>query len=378
MVIVIERVGVWIWSTRSRQIFRAVTTRGIGEGYLRWISLEGTPFSGLSSLSTYRPYSSVSQDQTGRSMLICGTLDGRIRVQQLWHSAMMMSLEQSTQSQLSAVAKSDSYINSVHGVGGGPVTHLLVRELEYSSHGVKVHILTTCQDSDSSLFLTCIMSHPSSPDDTVRANTPMANSIEPTFGLLLGFVDSLFRSKTANDLYLSQNDAKPAWLTIETSTRKKKAALIWASYLRTANLILTTWRTRGERFGSPIPNQCIVFSHEPDKIGGVLRYIDRIRPLVPTPANLARDLERLRQKSAQKGYYTNMLARAGIASPSSKVFSFEEDTTDESSRVSDHVEKCGQVAWGKGRYIRDLGAFLYEPGSLLDDGLAVGLFELKP
>ena len=205
---------------------------------------------------------------------------------------MMMSLEQSGQSHISAVARSDSYIKSEHGSVAGPVTDLLVRNLKYTSHGIKVIILVTCKDSDSSLFLACIMSHPSLPDDMVRANSPMVNGIDPTFRLLLGFVDSLFRSKTANDLYLLQNDAKPAWLTIETSTKKTKAALISASYLRTAKLVLTTLRSRGERCGSPVHDQCTVFSHEPGKTGGVLRYVDRIRPLVPTPADLARDQER--------------------------------------------------------------------------------------
>ena len=72
-----------------------------------------------------------------------------------------------------------------------------------------------------------------------------------------------------------------------------------------------------------------------------------------------------------------MLARAGINSPP-KISSSEEDTINEPPRIFDHVDKCGQVAWGKGRHGRDLGAFLYKPGSLLDDGLTVGLFELKP
>ena len=80
LVIATKRTGIWIWNKRSRQIFRAVTTRGIGEGCLHWISLEGAPFSGLPSLSTNRTYSLACPDKTGRSMLICGTLDGQIRV----------------------------------------------------------------------------------------------------------------------------------------------------------------------------------------------------------------------------------------------------------------------------------------------------------
>ena len=442
LAIATERSGVWIWNKRSQQIIRVVRTKGIYGGCLRWIGLEESPesrprfsepelcqekhlgrsemdkwsnvFGGEGDITAlddcfyshfptsssdhgstqvlrtsqshgslhtlgHLQYSSTAQSRTGDSLLICGTLDGTVRVQKLWHSAIMMNLEEYSEHRISAIAQSSSYANSIPGTTAGILTHLLVHPLEFTSNEIKVPVLAVCKGNDYSLIHTLNVSLPFSPADTVGAASPMAEPIDPASIPLRGILNMLLPSKFSrrwlNTSHGLRNNAGP--VLFPTDASMSKATLISASRLGTTNLVLTTIRPSGDTFGRPKSYQCTRFSYDPVSTSAVLQYVDRIKPLVPASASFPPRQENTSQESLEKGYYTNMLARAGLNSPAPRIPSFEQVKVDGSAQVCDHDISCGQVAWGKGRYARDLGAFLYEPGSLLDEGLAVALFELK-
>ena len=444
LAIATERSGIWMWNQRSRQALRAVRTGGIGAHCLHWISIEekstlrpkaGEPIvhkekclgqsqmekwrnafgdaeditaldgcfssplrksisdhksirgSNISECSSSLPTSarptlpSTAQSQKGNSLLICGTLDGRIWIQNLWNSEMMMQIEKSTEIHLSDVIEAEGATESVYGTVIGPITNLLVHALEYASKVVKIPITVACDDDDgTSVVHTFDLSLPLSPDEATQVAVPLANTEEPSTNRLRGVCDWLSPSKRRarwlKGLHISRYNAQPIWLMADSFV--KKATLMSASSLSNANLILTTLRPSKDIACGSSSSQGVLFTHNPRSTSVVvLHHLAQIRPLVPTPAGFARQQEKSGQKATNKGYYTNMLVRAGIDSPITRVSSLEEDNNDGSVRICDHVIKCGQVAWGKGRYGRDLGAFLYKPGSLLDEGLGIALFELE-
>ncbi len=443
LAIATERSGIWIWNKTTQQALRVVNTGGIGEGCLRWISLEEAPAkspkvrepasrqenhlgrSGIHKwggvfgdaedmnaidncfaspiqrplsddvfvqdplisqpssspfLPSHDPHASTAQSRKGQSLMICGTLDGRLRVQKLWHSVTMMQLENHTEVHVGDVAHSQSCVGSILGVANGPIDTLLVHALEYTSNEIKVPILAAFNGNGSSLIRAFKMSLPLSPDNAIERAAPMTDMVDPTSGVWRGIVNKLFSSKTAHrpltNSHVLQNNSQPIWLTADMSS--SKAGLISASSLHPTNLVLTTLRPSEDTFARPKSSQCTLFSIDPYSTSAALRYVDQIKPLVPIAGGSIPYEQSRNQTSIQKGYYSNMLARAGLDSPVFKNRSFKDDMADGPAQVCDHVMSCGQVAWGKGRQHRDLGAFLYEPGSLLDGGLAIAMFELKP
>ena len=291
-----------------------------------------------------------------------------------------MQIGQSKDFCLSDIAESKDGLEPVCGTANGPITHLLVRRLECTPNQINVYIMVACKDNSTSIIHVFDVSLFFSQNETTGAAIPVANIEEFSTSRSRGVIDWLSPSKRRfrwlESLHISQNDAQPIWLITDLSMTK--AALIAASSLADANLILATLNPNGEIVGGSKSSQCVLFSHDSLGASATLRTVDQIRPLVPTSAGFVRHQGKPGQEAANKGFYTNMLARAGIDNPPTRIRSLEEEDNDVSARVCDHIMNCGQVAWGKGRYGRDLGAFLYEPGSLLDEGISVALFELKP
>ena len=441
LAIATERSGIWMWNQRSRQTLRAISTGGISEHCLHWISIEekytprpntGEPavrrekrldqsemakwhkilgdvedisaldgcFSSHSNksssdhgsiqgpiitehknsllMSAHSTLPPTAQSQKGKSLLICGALDGRVWAQNLWHSEMMMQVEKSSKFHLSDVAESNDRPKSIYGPVNGPITHISVHALECTLKSVKISITAACEDDGTSIVYAFNLSLALSPDEATGAAVSMVNMQEPSKNRLRGVLDWLSPSKRRarwlEDLHVSTYDAQPIWLM--TDSYVEMATLISTSSLSNASLLLTTLRPRRDIAGGSLSSQCMLFAHNPQSTSTALEHVAQIRPLLPMPAGFAHHQENSRQEATNKGYYTNMLERAGIDSRTLGNPPIGVNKNDELARACEQVIDCGQVAWGKGRYGRDLGAFLYKPGSLLDDGLGIALFEL--
>ena len=437
-----ERSGIWMWNEISRKVLRIVTTTGLSEGCLHWIGNEETPvpkptFSGLetheekylrrpemnkwsdvfgtveemrtldssfsspfwnpstdhgpvprlrvtssgsvSCMPDHRQNLGPPQSRKGQSLLICGSRDGSIRVDQLWHSTMMMHIQNSTDLPLWNVTTSGDNSDSASGSGPKAISQVLVRPLGYNLDEVQVPLLLAFEDQGFSLLQAFTMSLPLPINATVGVAVSMANSTDAARGCLQGVVNQLspFRVQRRWPFFspVFPKSTEPAWLI--TGTSMDKASLISASYLRTANLILTTLCSSRGDFGNSKSSQCTLFSQDPFSESASLQHMVQIRPAVPKFPEPAQHEEDLTPRSREKRYYADMLLRAGVRSPASKIPLLEDGKLYEPAQMSDHVINCGQVTWGKGRYGRDLGAFLYQPCSLLDEGLAVAIFELK-
>lgn len=443
LAIATERAGIWIWNKRNNQALRVVSTAGMNEGCLHWISVEekpaetsvhrksikyeekhlsastvnrwsnifgnsddisaldecfatslpmispeplGTPLkrelnslpstSGLSSNSSGL---SAAKNRIGRSVLVSGTIDGRIRVQKLWHSAIMMQLEQLVEFDSCAIAQHGSQIEPSSSLATGAVTQMSVLPAENALNEIKLPILAAFAGDRSTLVHGFTVSLCTSQTDTHEAAASWQKQVmESTNRLFLGLVNKKPLVKPEHD-WLSQipvryNTPQPFWLMTDPS--KTKEFVTSMASMPNSNLVLMTFRPSEKALDHPKSSQCVLFSRDPDEPGTALTYIAQIKPLMPDPPGEKRALQAPIQPVAAKGYYTDMLARAGVHSPESESSLRSYDMTGGRARIGDHTISCGGVTWGNKKDGRYIGAFLYQPASLLGEGAAVALFEI--
>lgn len=453
-----EQSGVWIWNQRTNRAIRAVSTAGINEGCLHWITLAdevleetqepmaappaekhlsgstmqkwgsvfgnfddlskldkffapslatsvssgnahvSTPIS-RSSNSTSSSMSSVgglgkplvTRRHFGESLLIFGTKDGKVNVHRLWNSSRIIKLETSVNFLPSAFAKPPSFgLTAMYGPASGEITHLAIHPHAISTHEVSIPISLAFQGDHSSIMHQFTISVPSKLTQepflpqTIDFVTIMLNTfvnlllIRTNYRRLSHRLPRPTLSGPPAVLYHSAHTVQPPRsVSPSNSTTKPKSFLTSITTLPNTHFLLATLRPdTSQSFGRPKGSQCVLFSQNPST--HLLTPLTTIHPLTPIPRRLSSP--KLHQPLPSGGYYTTKLAKAGIhtASPSSPVA--EEPIKRPSMRAAlfgEHDFRCGPVAWAPGKHAGgDVGAFLYQPASLLDPGVGVGMFEV--
>lgn len=215
LAITTEKAGIWIWNQRTSEAIRSVSTAGINEGCLHWVSVleEQKPksvrrkrlpitkwrrwssfFDGVddtsemdryfapspgratfpidvkrsgpmhaydsqpmgSSVGVFGGFSIEPSDEnahSGESFLVFGTKTGTLQIQRLWHSSRMMVRETSIELSPTAIAQPHRRLAHRFGPAGGEITHLVMQspDITTSSEAKLTIFLTSGKDAESSV-----------------------------------------------------------------------------------------------------------------------------------------------------------------------------------------------------------------------------------
>lgn len=394
LAIATEKAGVWIWSQRTNEAIRAVSTAGINEGCLHWVSADfpidlqrsalphaynSQPIG--SSIGVFGGPSREADKDThfGKSFLIFGTKTGKLQIQRLWHSCRTMVRETSIELSPTAFVQSQSWLTHRFGPASGEITHLVIQSNNITTSETKLTIFMTSEnDADSSI-----------PVHQFSISLPFKEPLETWCGrvpaLAAGILRSLVNLFLARTNYqclsrrkwpseadhlVVQNDGPQA--SSASADIRQNRALTSASALSTTPLLLTTTHVKRSHRSNYVPKgECILRSYHAS-ISSLATNL-AIRPLLPTPDDIP-PLSPSPQEAPRPGcnYYTTMMAQAGITKSTTQT-----RRRSNGGHVATHAYDCGRVAWGQQNGGEAIGAFLYKPASLLDSSLAVGLFQVQ-
>ncbi|MCJ1428275.1 hypothetical protein MMC29_006184, partial [Sticta canariensis] len=208
-----EKAGIWIWSKRTGEAIRVVSTGGINEGCLHWVSVLTKPDTRSTSrkrwpISKWRRWSGFFKEADdaslmdrylapspgradfsvtlkwsapphaydsqpigssigvfgghspetdkdihfGESFLVFGTKTGRLQIQRLWHSSTTMVRETSIELSPTAFAQSPRPLAHRFGPASGEITHLVMQSPCITTSEAKLTIfMTSKNDADSTI-----------------------------------------------------------------------------------------------------------------------------------------------------------------------------------------------------------------------------------
>ncbi|MCJ1269928.1 hypothetical protein MMC22_009821 [Lobaria immixta] len=439
LAIATEKAGIWIWSQRRSEAIRAVSTAGINEGCLHWVSVlgehkpksasrkqepitkwrrrsgfgEGVDDASLvdsyfapspgraefptdrkwtapphahnskpigSSIGVFRGPSPDAEKNThsGGSFLVFGTKDGRLRIQHLWHGSRTMVRGTSIELYPSAFAQSHRELIHRFGPAGGEITHLVMQSPDITTSEAKLTIFVASKnDADSSI-----------PIHKFSVSVPFKAPLETWCGWVPALAAEILRSLV--NCFLAGGDCR--WLSrqiwssegehrlvrytaLRASTasadHQQNTALASASALAHTPFVLTTTHVKQPgRFNRTTKDKCILRTLNASDFS--LADQVTINPLVPMPDDLTPPPPPPPQEPPTPGrnYFTAMSAQGGST----------ESTRKQRRRhggPATHAYDCGRAAWGQQKRGEAVGGFFYQPASLIDASLAVGLFKVK-
>lgn len=433
-----EKTGIWIWSPRMGKAIRAVNTAGINEACLHWVSVvqeqnpkptsrkqlpisnwrrwssffEGVDDSSLTDgyfapsparanfpvvvnwsappYDDWRPNGSSigvfggpsleadKDTHVGESFLVFGTKKGSLHIQRLWHSSIMMVRETSVKLSPTAFAQSNQRFAHRFGPASGEISHLVMQSPNITTSKARLTVFMACKnDGDCSI-----------PVHQFSVSLPFKEPLEKWCGwvpeLGIGVLRSLVNFLLAGTNYrwlsrniwpsggdhlLVQHDNRQA--STVSAVIQQNAALTSASALATTPFLLTTTHVKGSRrFDRVAGDKCILRSYNPYTpslpakciITPLLPIADQVSPPSPSPLG--------ESPTPGRNYYTAMMAQSGVTESTQK-------RRRPAGGYAMHAYDCGRVAWGQQKYGEAVGGFFYQPASLFDSSVAVGLFKVK-
>lgn len=322
----------------------------------------------------------------GQTVLVVGTKSGQVRVHKIWHSSTMIQMETFVDFPLRNSANSRPKFPSKSRTAGVEISHLVTRPVSLAREAVKVPMLVAFACEASSKLHEVVVHLPFK-----ERSVPMPWSRRAYNGartILRHFVNLTFLITQTDHEWLPDifappiDDSVPAVTYCGASSVRpsssppySQASLISLavtdSQPATGALLATLRPAMSRRIGISQRNSCVLlFPSDPAVSPSAMNYLARIipqnpSPFLPTPFPT-------RTKPMPRGYYSRMLA---VLDQSDGHLQTSPNAPAESSVEHDYT--CGQARWGMSRDGRVLGAFLYQPASLLDPGVGIALFEME-
>lgn len=435
LAITTESSGVWIWNERTRQSIRVINTVGINQGCLHWISLSvkqspvvsnlehnrrlndsthrklGNIFGNSDNLSGLDEYyssspgnstlSSLAKSPTplprprshslrssssaltlqapvydAGSLLIFGTKDGNLQVNKIFHSSRMMHFITSVNFYPAAIAQPTGTFQSISGPATGEITHLVTQSHQITESSITLPIFVASKGDNSSIlhqFSVAVLRKQIVKSDLRQARDTTEVALRSLVNLVLGLNKARYRwlprSRPTDPAQGSITNYIKHFIQLPpsspTTTTPEKAFLISACTQPSTDLIFTTLRLN-------LSSQCVIFAH--NQLSATLNPT-RVSPLFPIPNSLPEPL--VPSPSPLRGHYINQLAEAGLYTPASP--SSSPSRRQQEARVGMtcvHDIACEGITWGKSERGGSVGAFIYTPASSVDNGVAIGMFEV--
>ena len=425
LAITTENSGVWIWNERTRQSVRVINTVGINQGCLHWISLSvkqspvvstlernrrlndsthrklGNIFGSSDNLSGLDEYyssspgnstlSSLAKSPTplpraradslqapvydAGSLLIFGTKDGNLQVNKIFHSSRMMHFITSVNFYPAAIAQPTGTFQSISGPASGEITHLVTQSHKITESSITLPIFVASKGDNSSTlhqFSVSLLRKRIVKSDLRQARDTTEAALRSLVNLVLGFNKArsrwLPRSCPTDPSQGSITNHIKHFIQVHpssaTTTVPEKAFLISACTQPGTDLILTTLRLN-------ISSQCVIFTH--NQLSATLNPT-RVSPLFPIPISISEPL--VPSPSPLRGHYIKQLADAGLYTPSSPSSLPSRRQEARVGMTCVHDIACEGITWGKSERGGSMGAFIYTPASSVDNGVAIGMFEV--
>lgn len=432
-----EHSGVWIWNERTRQSIRVITTVGINQGCLHWTSLSakqspavstpernrrlndathrklGDIFGNSDNLSGLDEYyssspgnstlSSLAKSPTplprlranslrsssgvltleapvydAGSLLVFGTKDGNIQVNKIFHSSRMMHFITSVNFYPAAIAQPKGTFQSISGPASGEITHLVTQSHQITERSITLPIFVASKGDKSSIlhqFTVAILRKQTVKSDLRQACDTTEAALRSLVNLVLGLNKSCYRwfprshptDPTQGSItnHIKHSIQLPPSSSSATTTTPEKAFLISACTQPGTDLILTTLRLN-------LTSQCVIFAH--NQLSATLNPT-RVSPLFPIPTSLSEPL--VPSPSPLRGHYIKQLVDSGLYTPASPSPSPSRRQQEARVRMTCvHDIACEGITWGKSGRGGSVGAFIYTPASSVDNGVAIGMFEV--
>lgn len=434
LAITTENSGVWIWDEKTRQPVRVINTAGINQGCMHWISLSvnqspvisalernrrlndsshrklGTIFGSSDNLSGLDEYYSSSPGNSklsnlarsptplprpradslryssgvvtlqapvydAGSLLVFGTKDGQVQVNKIFHSYRMMHFITSVNFYPAAITQTISTFQPIPGPASGEITHLVTQSHQITQSSIALPIFVASKGNNSStlnqfsvtlLRKQIVKSGPRQFHDITEATLhnlvnlvlslnkacyrwlPLSRPTDPTQGSITNHIEHFIQPPPSS----------------ATKTAPERICLISACTQPGTDLILTTLHINHL-------SQCVIFAHNHSS---AKLCPMRVNPLFPIPISLSKPL--IPSLSLLKGHYIKQLATVGLYTPaSSSLSSRTQEVRVGMTRVHDIT--CEEISWGKSEHGGNVGAFIYIPASSIDEGIAIGMFEVS-
>lgn len=433
-----EKSGVWIWNLRTKQALRAVCTGGINEGCLHWVRLNknlnpepplpgppsepapaeesrlgestiqrwGDVFGNAQDLlkldEYYAPSSptnnfppiapklphplpgdvSGEKEFDGQSVLVVGTKSGKIRVQKIWHSSIMIQMEKFVEFTPHTLVKAPGKFPSKPSTNDREISHLVIYPTSLTQEAVTVPLLVAFTGEASS----CLHAFDVNLAFHIYAAPLSRRTYDYGKALFRQFLNFTFIVTQTDHEWLPDtsaptiNDSVPAvtysgvhLVRLSPSSSAPTASLmtISAHHSTPTSVFLATLKSKNSRpIGHTQSSFCVLLSPgDPAAHSSTMTPFTSIIPLIPDPF-LPSPLP-TPVKPSPRGYYARMTAVPNIPNGHINV----PDISAQS--LVEHDYTCGQAQWGMSRAGRLQGAFLYKPASLVDPGVGVTLFEVE-
>ena len=438
-----EQSGVWLWSQRTKQTFRAFRTGGVNQGNLHWVRLarevetepepskrpatatppEKVPL-GQSTVQRYENVLGNAQDILklneyftpasmkhlsavvpslshlphrppladvadtggfdGQTLLVVGLKNGQVRVQKLWHSSIMFHMETYVDFPLRHLANPRPKVSSKFTTAGVEISHLVIRPISLARNTVIVPILVAFTRETSSklheVFVHLPFKQRAPPMPWSRYAYECAKNIIRYF-VNISFAIMLIDYEWLPDIFAPPIDdsvlaiiycgANSVRLSPSSCSRASLISLSITHHPAAKGALLATLRPAiSAPIGKSQSNSCILLSSSdpevsPLAINQLASIIPQIpNPFLPTPFPVP-------PKPLPRGYYSRMLAVLDQPHGHHQIPYARSESSVE------HDYACGEARWGMSRNGRVLGAFMYQPASLLDSGVGVALFEMS-
>lgn len=439
-----EKSGVWLWSQRTKQTFRAFRTGGVSQGNLHWVRLarevdtepepskrlliatppEKVPL-GHSTVQRFESVFGTAQDMLkldeyftpasmkhlspvmptlshlphrppladvadtgsldGQTLLVVGLKNGQVRVQKLWHSSVMFHIETFVEFPLRHLANSRPKFPFKFTTAAVEISHLVVRPTSLARNTVIVPILVAFTWETSSKLHEIFVHLPlkqrarrmpwsryayECAKNTLRCFANISLAI-----MLIDYewLSDIFAPPIDDSvLAISYCGASSVRLSPSSSSRASLISLSFTHHPAAKGALLATLRPAiSGPVGNSQSNSCIVLSSSDPEVSPLA--IDQLVSIIPQiPNPFLPPLFPVPPKPLPRGYYSRMLAV--LDQPHGRHYQIPYAL---SKSFVQHDYTCGQARWGMSRNGRVLGAFLYQPASLLDSGVGVALFEIS-
>lgn len=429
--------GVWIWNRKTEEVVRTMSTKGVNQGCFQWIRLSpeaSEPYqpdissseekqlskstvqkwtgvygdvddifkldeyfsspegsftsSNLSSVSkstSLSSYTTLSDSnvskmsskssnvntRNGQSLMVIGTKNGILRAQKLWHSPASMQMETFAEFLPFSFIQPQGEFPFKPPSMAEAITHLAIRPHKIRADIVNLPVLIALRHDNSSNLHEFHISIPS-----LQPQTPLPEQLRQ-------LATTCVRSLVNLSFILTQTPHR--WLTLPPPRNPTSALSITHHITRPVHetprgkplkstltsisnpqfpidLFLATLRPDpSQSFGRPKTSLCMLFS------APSIQFTN-LTPTTPFP-----NFPTSKITTTLHGYYTRMLAKAESYDDKARRGS---SGRARAQTFCNHDFASGQVAWGVGGKGRVVGAYLYQPASLLDAGLGVGMFEI--
>lgn len=425
-----EKAGIWIWSRRTGEAIRAVSTAGINEGCLHWVSVSANQETRPAirkrlPLSKWRRWSSFFKeaDETslmdrylapspgradfpakltwsapphapdsqpigssmgvfgghlaeadkdshfGESFLVFGTKTGRLQIQRLWHSSTTMVRETSIEPSPTAFAQSPQRLTHRFGPASGAITHLVMQSPNLTTSEAKLTILMTSQNDAGSTI----------PVHRFSISLPFHEPLESWRGWVPAVAAGLLRPLV--NFFLAGTEYR--WLSrriwpAEGGHRLLKNVDHARSPIRLAHVppkaaITSVSALANTPYLLTTTNEKWSYGAERDTCT-VRRYDDSIPTLALN--TVVRPL--VPAPAPQQEEEENLILGLGLRNTGHEATERRPPGTNRPDHEdATHEYHCGRVAWGQQKQGEAVGAFVYQPASARDPSVAVGLLKIQ-